>query len=313
MLPKNIPTQKIRNNNQKESLLDLEHSDTSSDYTNYIDFPNNQIYIIDIIKIRKYFEKQIQRKVDLIKEEELSNTEKQLKVLNEMNSSLESGDGDDSVDRDIPENENKNNENNISFSFSFSDESTADYSSYSFDPSDEKNKYYIKYNLYDNTTICNNRKVKLPKLMQLDQDKIYYLYLNKSITYYFIKSAYLGNNEPINYDEKDSEESKLNELYGLFFCGKKIEFNNESTICSPNNFICKNCMEKNKRRYNLKHNYLININGRIAKKIKDGNKGFHCFGHFIFGKIQIEICLNKFCCLACKLLNKYEKYYLSTE
>ena len=309
MLPKNIPTQKIRRNNQKESLLDLEHSDTSSDNINYIDFPNNQIDIIDIIKIRKYFEKRIQIKVDLIKEEELSTAEKKLKVLNEMNSSSENS--ADRVDRDIPENENKNNENNISFSFS--DESTADISSYSFDPNDEKNKYYIKYNLYDNITICNNKKVKLPKLMQLDRDKIYYLYLNKSITYYSIKSAYLGKNEPINNDEIDSDESKLNELYGLFFCGKKIEFNNESTICSPNNFICKNCMEKNKRRYNLKHNYLININGRIAKKIKDGNKGFHCFGHFIFGKIQIEICLNKFCCLACKLLNKYEKYYFSTK
>ena len=313
MLSNDIPTQKIRRNNQKESLLDLEHSDTSSDYTNYIDFPNNQMDIFDIIKIRKQIEKQIQKKVDLVEEKELSYTEKRLKVLSEMHSSSESG--DDNVDRDAPENDNKNNENTISFSFStsFSDESTADYSSYSFDPNDEKNKYYIKYNLYDNITVCNNKKAKLPKLMQLDQDKIYYLYLNKPITYCFIKSVFLGKNGPINYDENDLGECKLNEIYGLFFCGKKIEFNNESIICSPNNFICKNCMEKNKRRYNLKHNYLININGRIAKKIKDGNKGFHCFGHFIFGKIQIEICLNKFCCLACKLLNKYEKYYFSTK
>jgi hypothetical protein len=305
MLVKNIPTQKIRRNKKKESFLDLEHSDTSSDNINYIDFPNNQIDIIDIIKIRKNTEKRIQIKVDdLYKEEELPMEEKKLKVLNEMTSC------DDSFDRDNPAIE-KEKENNISFSFA--DESTADYSSYSFDPNDEKNKYYIKYKLYDNIAIYNNQKVKLPKLMQIDQDKIYYLYLNKPITYYFIKSAYLGKNKSINYDEKDSDESKLNELYGLFFCGKKIEFNNESTICSPNNFICKNCMEKNKRRYDLKSKYLININGRIAKNIKDGNKGFHCFGHFFFGKIQIEICLNKFCCLACKLLNKYEKYYFSTK
>ena len=70
-------------------------------------------------------------------------------------------------------------------------------------------------------------------------------------------------------------------------------------------------MEKNKKRYNLKNKYLININGRVAKKIKDEDKEFHCFGHFLIGKIQIENCLDKFCCEACKLLGKYENYYLS--
>ena len=68
-------------------------------------------------------------------------------------------------------------------------------------------------------------------------------------------------------------------------------------------------MEKNKRRYNLKNKYLININGRVAKKTKGEDKIFHCFGHFLIGKIQIENCLDKFCCEACKLLSKYEKYY----
>ena len=70
-------------------------------------------------------------------------------------------------------------------------------------------------------------------------------------------------------------------------------------------------MEKNKKRYNLKNKYLININGRVAKKIKDEDKEFHCFGHFLIGKIQIENCLDKFCCEACELLSQYENYYFS--
>jgi len=54
-------------------------------------------------------------------------------------------------------------------------------------------------------------------------------------------------------------------------------------------------MEKNKRKYNLKNKYyLVNINGRVAKKTKDEDKVFHCFGHFLIGKMQIEICLDKF-------------------
>lgn len=74
--------------------------------------------------------------------------------------------------------------------------------------------------------------------------------------------------------------------------------------------ICERCMKKNKKRYSLKDKYLININGRVAIKIKDRDKGFHCFGHFLIERIQIENCLKNFTCKACSLLNKYEKYYL---
>ena len=71
--------------------------------------------------------------------------------------------------------------------------------------------------------------------------------------------------------------------------------------------ICKNCMEKNKKRYQIDNLYLVNINGRTAKR-KNKELGFHCYGHFIKGN-QIEICLKEFKCEACKLLDRYENYY----
>jgi len=300
-----IPTQNIRRNSQKESLPDLEHSDTSSDYSNFIDFPNSKINIIDIIKIRNYIEKKMKVKADLIEEKNLSSQQKILIILNENNSSSES------IDLPKPPISGEPNNYDTNNSSSFYDEvSTADFS-IQLDEKDEKKKYYIEYKLYDYITSCNKSKEsKLPQLKQLDQDKIYYLYLNNLITYYFTMSATLGNNKPINNDVYDSDECKLNELYGLYFCGKIIEYNNETTICGPNKMICKKCMEKNKKRYNLKDKYLINIIGRAAKRKKDGDKGFCCFGHFFSGKIQIEIC-NKFCCMGCQLLNKYANYYFS--
>ena len=130
MLSKVIPTQDIRRNIQKESLSDLEHSDTSSDCINFIDFPKNKVDIIDIIKIRNFFEKQIEVKADLIEEKNLTILQKILIVLNENNSSLESDDNN----ADIDTYKNKRND-----SFSFNDQSTADCSSsYSFIQLDEK-------------------------------------------------------------------------------------------------------------------------------------------------------------------------------
>ena len=64
-------------------------------------------------------------------------------------------------------------------------------------------------------------------------------------------------------------------------------------------------MKINKEKYIIKNNYLIAINGRIAKK----NKGsYHCFGHFLCGN-QIEDCIKKYTCKSCKLLNYYSNIY----
>ena len=68
-------------------------------------------------------------------------------------------------------------------------------------------------------------------------------------------------------------------------------------------------MEINKKKYGLKNNYLININGRVAKIIKGK---FHCFGHFLIGNI-IEDCITTFSCKACEIIDKYSDYYLSKQ
>ena len=283
--------------NKKNAFLS-DNSRTSSDNSNSIYFPNIELPLFDIRKIRNFHDKQIYEKAILIKGINLSLSKKILIILDEMNTSLESED-------------NIYDESNPDDDYDYDDASTC-CSSYSlFEHSDEKIKYWITYKLYDNIINYNNKKIKLPRLVQLDEDKYCYFYLNKLKTYYYTKSAFLGSNKPINEDKYDSDECKLNELLGLYFCGQNIEYNNENTICSPNKMMCKKCMTKNKKRYSLKNKYLININGRLAKKSVDGDKKFHCFGHFLIGKIQIEICLNKFCCKACRLLSKYELYYFT--
>ena len=100
----------------------------------------------------------------------------------------------------------------------------------------------------------------------------------------------------------------------IIFCDKniKLEFGNKVEIkkCAPNEFICKECMIINKKKYNLKQNYLININGRVANI----NKGsYHCFGKFLSGikRNQIEDCIKSFSCRACKILDYYSKYFLN--
>ena len=123
----------------------------------------------------------------------------------------------------------------------------------------------------------------------------------------------------MNIKKKDDSDNKenvynnfnitFNKELGLYFCGNNIEIqtkNGKKTKeCAHNEFICKHCMELNKKRYEIKNNYLINICGRIAKI----NKGsYHCFGHFLCSN-QIEDCIKKFSCEACKLLDLNSKYY----
>ena len=98
-------------------------------------------------------------------------------------------------------------------------------------------------------------------------------------------------------------------MLGLFFCGKKInEGIKEEKKCSPNEFICKDCMKLNKEIYyiNKTNDYLININGRVAKMHKGK---YHCFGHFLFDR-EIKDCINKFSCKACKMLDSIKDYYI---
>ena len=116
---------------------------------------------------------------------DLSLSQKRLKILDEMNTSSDSD--DDRI-------------SDVSISdFDYNEASTYCSSFSSFSQSDEKVKYWIEYKLYDNIVDYNNKKnIKLPKLIQLNEEKYYYLYLNKLKTYYYIKSAFLGSNKSIN-------------------------------------------------------------------------------------------------------------------
>lgn len=292
---------------EQKRLIVLSQMNTSSDYPSIIYFPDNKIVLFDINKVRAFREKKIEEKIMNIKDPKLSKLEKRLIVLNEMNTSFSSNDEEQEEEKPIIIEE----VNPIIQMESFSDDfqSTMNSSSMSIDnPSmNSKKDYWLKYKLYD--AKVNNKNLDKLNIYQLSDDKYCYFYKNELITYYFVKSVQFGENYSI--DNESLKDPEYKESFGLFFCGKNINYNNEKDIkCCPNQMICKECMKKNKKIYNLDKLYLININGRLAKKRKDGN--FHCFGHFIKGNL-IENCMKEFTCEACKLLKSYENYYFSND
>ena len=176
-------------------------------------------------------------------------------------------------------------------------------------------EYYLKYDLYDiplTLEICNFNH---PPKYKIKDDLYAFLYPNESITYCITVAGFIANKNILNSNsisiEANDKQNKFNLILGLYFCGKKeeIKIGNkfESKICKSNEFMCKKCMNLNKQKYNLKKKYLININGRISKI----NKGsYHCFGNFL-SRNQIEQCINKFSCNACKNLNDFQEHYLN--
>ena len=263
-----------------------------------IDFPNNKFILFDMNKVREMREKKIEEKILNITDEKLSINDKRLLVLEEMNTSLSSNNEEE-------EKKNKPLTKTLSLSTTLSlDISTScSFSSFPiFSSLDiEKKNYYLQYKLYD---IKQFENLKYPILFPIKEEIYSYFYYNELTTSHYIQSIQFGEEYSINNDIEIDDN--YNNSLGLFFCGKEIILeNNEIKKCCPNEMICRECMEKNKKRYKLKNRYSININGRAAKKY---NNNFHCFGHFIIGR-QIENCVGKFSCEACKLLDKYEKYY----
>ena len=163
-----------------------------------------------------------------------------------------------------------------------------------------KNNYYENNKLYDIKLVKNSKNINLPLQYRINEKNFAFVYPNNLVTYIICISGYMVK------DEKIFKENIFDESCGLQFCGKNIEIKTKiNKNCRPNVFLCKECMQKNKKLYNIKKKYLININGRIAKI----NKGsYHCFGKFLIGNI-IEDCINKFSCMACKLLDQYLTYY----
>ena len=172
--------------------------------------------------------------------------------------------------------------------------------------------YYIKNKIFDKVYYDEKEENKIitsPKY-KIDEKHYGLLYDNDLTTNYITKSTYLSGKKIISeLTEKEKEGRSFNESVGLIFCGKEIKLEKDGKTvikkCEPNNFICKECMEVNKKYYNIKNTYLINIKGRVSKL----NKGsFHCFGHFNCEN-HIEDCATKFSCKACEILNTYEDYY----
>ena len=172
--------------------------------------------------------------------------------------------------------------------------------------------YYIKNKIFDKVYYDEKEENKIitsPKY-KIDEKHYGLLYDNDLTTNYLTKSTILSGKRIINeLTEKEKEGRSFNESVGLIFCGKEIKLEKDGKTvikkCEPNNFICKECMEVNKKYYNIKNTYLINIKGRVSKL----NKGsFHCFGHFNCEN-HIEDCATKFSCKACETLNTYEDYY----
>ena len=169
-------------------------------------------------------------------------------------------------------------------------------------------KYFLKNKIYDIPINLQKEKVKTPTKYWINDKDFGFVYDNNLKTFYITGSEFILNYE--NDNKIINNNIKCDNELGLYFCGKNIEIKNKDGIitkqkCSPDNFMCKECMKINKNNYQIKDNYLININGRVVKK----NKGkYHCFGHFLCNN-QIEDCIVKFSCKACKLLEEYPEYY----
>ena len=170
--------------------------------------------------------------------------------------------------------------------------------------------FCLKNKLYDIPLTIEYLNYNHPPKYTINDLFYIYLYPNEIHTYCLTISGFMHKkNMVIDSIDKKVNDSEYNLMYGIYFCNKNIEVNVGNKIetkkCSPNNFICSICMKINKEKYKIKNNYLIAINGRIAKK----NKGsYHCFGHFLCGN-QIEDCIKKYTCKSCKLLNYYSNIY----
>ena len=204
----------------------------------------------------------------------------------------------------------KNDKININYSFTFSNLDFV-----AIIDKDNLNigrkNFYLKNKLYDFplAQTFNNYKDIQPCKYIINEDHFTFAYPNKISTFSLAISGFLKKNKMNDNNSSINEEIKNNKYYqkfGLYFCEKDIILKDgQQKKCAPNNFMCNECMKKNRNIYNLQNNYMINIIGRVAKKNKGG---YHCFGHFLVDN-DFEDCITKFTCEGCKLLNLYSEYF----
>ena len=282
--------------------------------TNYLDIKRENDDKIDIEKVKENEEIKINKKIDNVNE---NYYEKRLLVLNEMSTKKDYMNKEDikqstkqqeqiEILIEKPKNIDAPSCMNITGNSTFQD-SKDDKDEFKPEKSkifnEARAQVHIKYKIFDNLLIKINpinSDLIFPEKYNVDCTHYVFVYENNLKTYPITCNESFKN-------EKSIKINNLEEPFGLHFCGKKVKLEGEIEIreCAPNNFICKECMEKNKKRYNLHDNYLININGRVSKNIKGK---YHCFGTFRKG-ITFEYCINNFTCKACEILNLCQNYY----
>ena len=175
-----------------------------------------------------------------------------------------------------------------------------------------KYQFWAKNLLYDITGLPEEKNINLEKKTFKDfyacRSHTAFIYEQNLKTYFLticqklISFYQIENITPVIVNKKNFREE-----YGLYFCKKYIE--EFDMKCKPDEMICKQCMEENKKIYNLNNKkILININGRVATNAFIDKK-FHCLGKF---KINLEInnCIpEEFTCIACQKLNEAKEYY----
>ena len=175
-----------------------------------------------------------------------------------------------------------------------------------------KYAFWAKNLLYDITGLPEEKNINLKKITFKDfyacRSHTAFLYEHNLKTYFFticqklISFYKIENIAPVIVNKTNFKEE-----YGLYFCKKYIE--EFDMKCTPGEMMCKQCMEENKKIYNLNNKkILININGRVATNAFIDKK-FHCFGKFKINK-EIKNCIpEEFTCIACQKLNEAKEYY----
>lgn len=297
-----------------------------------------QKFNIDVEEIRKEHENKIKEKIENnklnINDKKISNIEKRILALKSEKTTT------NKIDLNIKEHEYEESKeegeemiNSITES-SISDKPTADTlsknkeDSFNFNPifdnqeeinpnfntfnnkviktfNQARENYYFKHKLYDN--LLNFKDALKPEKYKIGHNKYLYAYPNSTKTYCITLSEKLNEKNDMKAQKDLSQDKNYYKSLGLCFCGNDIKIKDLKMTCAPNQFMCKECMKINKVQYNLSKDYLINMNGRVAK-IKKGS--YHCYGLFVGEKeSDLKNCSAKFTCTSCNLLNLYSEYY----
>ena len=319
---KTLPTEKSKLTYLEQRKLALTLMGKSD--KDYLDLQNSRIILFDVEKIREAKKKYIEEEMSKIKDKNMTEEQKKLKVLNDMNSSR-SVETDEEKDKDdeknkkiiiIPSDSLVNISDSRSTNYSSKISISSIKTSREFDETDQIAKEWIKLKFFDVFNIESILRKDSESILIKNKKEVNYAfsYPNNYDTYDFAISKYFINKYLVKYElpEEEPRNENYDSKYGFCFCNKEIkEFN---TTCSPNKMMCNKCMKENMEIYGLnkiktENNVLININGRVAFDRKDGK--FRCAGKFVLGKLYYNCDHQKFTCKACKLLNEItsKNYY----